>query len=233
VSALSSARVLTPLPEAFSWSPLRIAELEERVRATRQAAICALNQMLDLKDLNTGVHGTRLAEWAVRIGREIGLDEPALEDVEVAALLHDAGKVSVPDAILRKPGPLDPEEWRVMRMHPEFSWAVLRLVPGLERASLFALHHHEKYDGSGYPGGLRGEDIPIGARIVSVIDAFDAMVANRPYKAGLPCEEALRRLEKDSGSHFDPVVVRHFLPIAGAELSSVFEATGVTKDVSL
>ena len=91
-----------------------------------------------------------------------------------------------------------------MRMHPEFSWAVLRLVPGLERASLFALHHHEKYNGKGYPSGLQGEEIPIGSRIVAVIDAFDAMVASRPYKQGLPIEEALRRLTVDSGTHFDP-----------------------------
>ena len=229
----SGAIVLPRLPDGFSWSPLRVQELEEKIRSTRQATICALNQMLDLKDLNTGVHSTRLAEWAVRIGQELGLDEATLEDVEVAALLHDAGKVSVPDAILRKPGPLDPEEWRLMRMHPEFSWAVLRLVPGLERASLFALHHHEKYDGSGYPAGLRGEEIPIGARIVSVIDAFDAMVATRPYKQGLPCEEALRRLVQDSGKHFDPAVVRHFIPIASAEMASVFEATGVTPSTEL
>jgi HD-GYP domain-containing protein (c-di-GMP phosphodiesterase class II) len=231
--AASAARVLAPFPEGFSWDPLRIAELEERVRATRQAAICALNQMLDLKDLNTGVHGTRLAEWAVRIGRQLGLDEPTLEDVEVAALLHDAGKVSVPDAILRKPGPLAPDEWRIMKMHPEFSWAVLRLVPGLERASLFALHHHEKFDGSGYPAGLKGADIPIGARIVSVIDAFDAMVASRPYKEGLPCDEALRRLVQDSGRHFDPEVVGYFLPIARAEMDSVFAATGIAQTTDL
>jgi HD-GYP domain-containing protein (c-di-GMP phosphodiesterase class II) len=211
----------------FSWEHLRVQELEERVRATRQATIYALNQMLDLKDLNTGVHSTRLAEWAVRIGQELGIDEGGLEDIEVGALLHDAGKVGVPDAILRKAGPLNPDEWRVMRMHPEFSWAVLRLVPGLERASLFALHHHEKFDGSGYPSGLRGEEIPIGARIVSVIDAFDAMVAVRPYKDGLPCEEALRRLILDSGSHFDPIVVHHFLGIARAEMPSVFAATGL------
>jgi len=217
----------------FSWDRLQIQELEDRVRATRRATICALNQMLDLKDLNTGVHSTRLAEWAVRIGQDLGFDEGGLEDIEVAALLHDAGKVGVPDAILRKPGPLDPEEWRVMRMHPEFSWAVLRLVPGLERASLFALHHHEKYDGSGYPAGLRGHEIPIGSRIVSVIDAFDAMVATRPYKQGLPCDEALRRLTADSGSHFDPVVVQHFIRIARAEMSSVFAATGVTASTDL
>jgi HD-GYP domain-containing protein (c-di-GMP phosphodiesterase class II) len=217
----------------FSWDFLRVQELEEQVRSTRKATICALNQMLDLKDLNTGVHSTRLAEWAVRIGQELGLKEAGLEDIEVAALLHDAGKVGVPDAILRKPGPLSPDEWRVMRMHPEFSWAILRLVPGLERASLFALHHHEKYNGSGYPAGLRGEEIPIGSRIVSVIDAFDAMVASRPYKTGLPCEEALRRLIVDSGSHFDPVVVRHFIHIARAEMSSVFAATGVTQSTEL
>ncbi len=219
--------------EPFSWASLRVQELEERVRAARQATIYALNQMLDLKDLNTGVHSTRLAEWAVRIGQELGMDEAGLEDVEIGALLHDAGKVGVPDAILRKPGPLDPDEWRVMRMHPEFSWAVLRLVPGLERASLFALHHHEKFDGSGYPSGLRGHEIPIGARIVSVIDAFDAMVATRPYKEGLPCEEALRRLILDSGSHFDPAVVQHFIGIARAEMPSVFAATGVTPSTEL
>ena len=107
------------VPGGFSWERLRIQELEERIRSTRQSTICALNQMLDLKDLNTGVHSTRLAEWAVRVGRELGLNDGRLEDVEVAALLHDAGKVGVPDSILKKPGPLAPAEWRVMRMHPE------------------------------------------------------------------------------------------------------------------
>jgi HD-GYP domain-containing protein (c-di-GMP phosphodiesterase class II) len=217
----------------FSWGALRLQELEQQVRSTREATICALNQMLDLKDLNTGVHSTRLAEWAVRIGQELGMEESGLADIEVAALLHDAGKVGVPDAILKKPGALTPDEWRIMRMHPEFSWAVLRLVPGLEKASLYALHHHEKYNGGGYPSGLTGEEIPIGSRIVSVIDAFDAMVANRPYKEGLPIEEALRRLVADSGSHFDPVVVQHFIQIARADMSSVFAATRVSQSEEL
>jgi putative two-component system response regulator len=227
------AHLLRPVPTRFSWDSLRVQESQEQLKETRKAAICALNHMLDLKDLNTGVHGTRLAEWAVRIGQDLGIDESCLEDIEVAALLHDAGKVGVPDAILRKAGPLDAAEWKLMRMHPEYSWAVLRLVPGLERASLFALHHHEKFDGSGYPAGLRGEEIPIGARIVSVIDAFDAMVAARPYKTGLPCEEALRRLIVDSGRHFDPVVVQHFIRIASAEMSEVFAATGVDVTAAL
>jgi putative two-component system response regulator len=227
------AALLRPVPSRFSWDSLREQETEEQLKATRKAAICALNHMLDLKDLNTGVHGTRLAEWAVRIGQELGIEDRSLEDIEVAALLHDAGKVGVPDAILRKTGPLDAAEWKLMRMHPEYSWAVLRLVPGLEQASLFALHHHEKFDGSGYPAGLRGEEIPIGARIVSVIDAFDAMVAARPYKPGIPCEEALRRLIVDSGSHFDPEVVQHFIRIAQDEMSEVFAATGVDVSANL
>ena len=161
------------------------------------------------------------------------MEESGLADIEVAALLHDAGKVGVPDSILKKPGPLDPDEWRVMRMHPEFSWAVLRLVPGLEKASLYALHHHEKFNGSGYPSGLKADEIPIGSRIVSVIDAFDAMVASRPYKEGLPLEEALGRLVRDSGTHFDPAVVQHFIPIARAEMPSVFAATGVSQSTEL
>ncbi|MGE0455082.1 MAG: HD-GYP domain-containing protein [Vicinamibacteria bacterium] len=225
--------LLHAVPSTFSWEPLAARDRSEELRAIRKATVCAMNHMLDLKDLNTGVHSTRLAEWAVRIGQEMGIEDACLEDIETAALLHDAGKVGVPDAILRKAGPLEPAEWKVMKMHPEYSWAVLRLVPGLERASLFALHHHEKFDGSGYPAGLRGEEIPIGARIVSVIDAFDAMVAERPYKHGLPCEEALRRLITDSGRHFDPLVVEHFIRIAGAELGEVFQATGVDMSVAL
>lgn len=227
------AGLLRAVPAPFAWDSLEVQERQEELRRIRKATVCALNHMLDLKDLNTGVHSTRLAEWAVRIGQEMGIDDSCLEDIETAALLHDAGKVGVPDAILRKEGPLEAKEWAVMKMHPEYSWAVLRLVPGLERASLFALHHHEKYDGSGYPTGLRGEEIPIGARIVTVIDSFDAMVAERPYKKGLPCEEALRRLIVDSGRHFDPVVVRHFIRIASAEMSEVFEATGIDVSVAL
>ena len=217
-------------PSAPSWVPehLHIKELQTQLLAVRTSVICALNQLLDLKDLNTGVHSTRLAEWAVRIGRELGLDDECLQDLEVAAILHDIGKVGTPDAILRKPGPLTPEERAVMQKHSEYGWAVLRVVPGFERASLFVLHHHEAYDGTGYPARLRGEEIPIGSRIVCVIDAFDAMLSSRPYRRGLPLEEAILRLEQNAGTQFDPVVTPRFVSLARSQAPAVFDATGAS-----
>lgn len=191
----------------------------------RSAAIRAFSQLLDLKDLGTGTHSTRLAEWGVRMGRQLGLDEACLKDLEVAAVLHDVGKVGVPDAILNKPGPLTADERAQMERHSEYGWSVLRVLPGFERASLFVLHHHEAYDGRGYPAKLRGEETPIGSRIVAIIDAFDAMTSARPYRKGLPVEEAIRRLEQSAGTQFDPVLTPAFVRMATAETASVLEAT--------
>jgi putative nucleotidyltransferase with HDIG domain len=217
------------------WIPaaLQVKHVEEQVSALRSSLICAFNQLLDLKDLNTGVHSTRLAEWALHVAGELGLDQNCLGDIEVAALLHDIGKIGIADAILNKPAKLTAEEYDLMKKHPEYGWAVLRQVPGMERASLIILHHHESYDGTGYPGGLKGEEIPIGSRIVSVIDAFDAMVSNRPYRQGLPFEEAARRLLQAGGTQFDARVVNGFLPLARAEMASVFAAAGTTVSVVL
>jgi HD-GYP domain-containing protein (c-di-GMP phosphodiesterase class II) len=213
-----------------SWSPLllRVKELEEQQTTMRTSVICALNQLLDLKDLNTGLHSTRLAEWAVRVARRLGIAEENLYQYEVAALLHDIGKMGVPDAILKKPGRLTDEERAIMNKHPEYSWSILRLFPDLEEASLFALHHHESYDGTGYPAGLSGEEIPLGSRIVSIIDSFDAMISNRCYRKGLDREEAMRRLVAGSGTQFDPKVLQCFLEIAEAEVEGVFAATGTS-----
>jgi HD-GYP domain-containing protein (c-di-GMP phosphodiesterase class II) len=213
---------------AHNWAPpsLHVKLIEEQLTALRSSLICAFNQLLDLKDLNTGVHSTRLAEWALHVAGELDLDRECLGDIEVAALLHDIGKIGVSDAILNKPAKLSAEEYEVMKKHPEYGWAVLRQVPGMERASLMILHHHENYDGTGYPGGLNGEEIPIGSRIVSVIDAFDAMVSTRPYRRGMPFEEAERRLLAASNTQFDARVVNSFLPLARAEMSSVFAAAG-------
>jgi HD-GYP domain-containing protein (c-di-GMP phosphodiesterase class II) len=210
-----------------------VKRVEEQLSALRTSLICAFNQLLDLKDLNTGVHSTRLAEWALHVAGELRLDESVLSDIEVAALLHDIGKIGIPDAILQKPAKLTNEEYGLMKKHPEYGWAVLRHVPGMERASLMILHHHESYDGKGYPAGLKGEEIPIGSRIVSVIDAFDAMVSSRPYREGLPFEEAERRLLQARGTQFDPDVVDRFLPLARAEMSSVFAAAGTSVSAAL
>ncbi len=212
---------------------MRIKELEEQAAALRSSVICAFNQLLDLKDLNTGVHSTRLAEWGMRVGQELGLEETALQNLEVAALLHDIGKVGIPDSILRKPGRLDPEEYALMKKHPEYGWAVLRMLPGFERAALDILHHHESFDGTGYPAGLKETEIPIVSRIVCVIDAFDAMVSSRPYRKGLPFEEAVRRLKEASGTQFDPLVVQCFLSFAQEEMPTVFAAAGTSVSSAL
>jgi len=207
---------------------LRIKELEEQQRSLMNSVICGFNQLLDLRDLGTGVHSTRLAEWAVRVGRKLGIEEIDLHQLEVAALLHDIGKIGIPDSILKKEGKLTDEERALMNKHPEYSWSILRLFPGLDKASLYALHHHESYNGRGYPGGLKAGEIPIGSRIVAVIDAYDAMISNRCYRKGFPHEEAVRRLVADSGAQFDPIVVQAFVEIAGQEVADVFLATGTS-----
>jgi len=210
-------------------SELRVKELEGQMASLRSALVCSFNQLLDLRDLNTGVHSTRLAEWGLRVARDLGVPEGCMYDLEMGALLHDIGKIGVPDSILNKPGRLTQEEFEFVKRHPEFGWTVIRNLPGLEQTSLYVLHHHENFDGTGYPARLKGSEIPTGSRIVSVIDAFDAMVSSRPYRKGLPLEEAIRRLYEASGTQFDPAVIQSFVPIAQSEMPAVLEAVGVTE----
>jgi HD-GYP domain-containing protein (c-di-GMP phosphodiesterase class II) len=212
---------------ALHTTGLRIKELEQQQNSLMKSVICGFNQLLDLRDLGTGVHSTRLAEWAIRVARKLGVPETDLYQMEVAALLHDIGKIGIPDSILKKESKLTDDERALMNKHPEYSWSILRLLPGLEKASLYALHHHESFNGAGYPAGLKGEEIPIGSRIVSVIDAYDAMISNRCYRQGLSHDEAVRRLLESGGTQFDPVVVQTFVEIAKEEAADVFAATGV------
>jgi HD-GYP domain-containing protein (c-di-GMP phosphodiesterase class II) len=214
------------LSSGATW--LRVKELEGQQESLLKSVVCGFNQLLDLRDLGTGIHSTRLAEWAVRIARKLAIPEADLYQLEVAALLHDIGKIGIPDAILKKEGKLTDAERALMNKHPEYSWSILRLFPGLEKASLYALHHHESYDGTGYPGGLKAAEIPIGSRIVSVIDAYDAMISNRCYRKGLLHDEAVCRLVKGASTQFDPVVVQSFVEIAKDEVSDVFAATGAS-----
>jgi HD-GYP domain-containing protein (c-di-GMP phosphodiesterase class II) len=212
---------------------VRVKELDAQIAQMHTSLICAFNQLLDLKDLNTGFHSTRLAEWGVRVARDIGVGEKVLGDIEAAALLHDIGKVGIPDSVLKSASRLSDAEWALMRKHPEYGWAIVRLFPHLERASLYVLHHHERVDGAGYPAGLKGEEIPVGARIVAVIDAFDAMTSNRPYRQGLSFEEAVRRLNEARGTQFDGRVVDCFIERAHDECADVFAATGTGVSVAV
>jgi len=207
---------------------LRVKELEGQARDMRSALVCSFNQLLDLRDLNTGVHSTRLAEWGLRVARDLGVPESNMLDVEMGALLHDIGKIGVPDGVLNKPGRLTPEEFELVKRHPEYGWTVIRKLPGFEKTSLYVLHHHENVDGTGYPAQLKGSEIPVGSRIVSVIDAFDAMVSSRPYRKGLPLEECIRRLHESSGTQFDATVVKSFVRIAASEMHAVLQAVGVS-----
>ncbi len=210
---------------------IRVKQLEEDLSTMLTSLVCGLHQLLDLKDLNTGVHSTRLAEWGMRLGQELGIEDHRLREIEIAAVVHDIGKIGVSESILNKPAKLTEEERIAINKHPEFGWGVLHLFPQLQEASLITLHHHENMDGTGYPGKLRGSEIPIGARIVTVIDAFDAMVSNRPYRKGLPADEAKRRLILGCETQFDSSVVQCFLRIVDHELPTVFAATGTDMNV--
>jgi putative two-component system response regulator len=192
---------------------LRIKRLEQQLTEFENSAVCALSMLLDLKDLKTGLHATRLAEWAVRIGEQLDLSRRELHDIENASLLH------------QKPGRLTREEYEIVQKHSEFGWAILRKIPSLEDTSLLVLHHHERMDGKGYPGGLVEGQIPLGARIVAVVDAFDAMLSNRSYRDGLGIEEALRRLRESAGTQFDSHIVRLFIDLAVDEFDEVSNLT--------
>ncbi len=221
-----------PETPAFGIPPLalRAKDLEEQLKQCQTGVMLALSMVLDLKDLKTGMHATRLAEWAVRVAEQLGVGHEELRDIEFASLLHDVGKIGVADALLLKPGPLTDDELALVQKHPEYGWAILRNVPGFERASLLVLHHHEHFDGNGYPAGLNGEEIPLGSRIVAIVDAFDAMLSNRSYRPGLPLEEALRRLESGAGSQFDPRIVQHFIELVSRLLPELSRIDGFSKE---
>jgi HD-GYP domain-containing protein (c-di-GMP phosphodiesterase class II) len=149
------------------------------------------------------------------IAREMGVTEGSQEwiDMQRGSLLHDVGKIGVSDSILLKPGKLTPDEWDQMRMHPEIGYNMLRQVRFLHGAADIILAHHERWDGKGYPNGLRGEEVPLGARIFSVVDTFDSMTSDRPYRAALTTLESLNEILRHSGTQFDPLVVEAFLDI--------------------
>jgi len=189
----------------------------EQIRATYDTTLEALMEALDTRDTETQGHSRRVSEYTVAVARAMNVQEPDLTQMRWGALLHDVGKIGVPDAILRKPGPLTPAEWVEMRKHPELGRRILANIRFLEGAVPIVYCHQERYDGTGYPRGLKGDQIPLGARIFAVVDTLDAMTMNRPYRKALAYERAREEVARFSGVQFDPRVVEAFLQIPGEE----------------
>jgi putative nucleotidyltransferase with HDIG domain len=193
-----------------------VAQRTHELQQSHQATLDALIAALDLRDGGTGDHSQRVTEYALAIGRELGVDTAQLNALRQGALLHDIGKIGVPDGILRKPGRLTPDEQVLMRQHPRLGYQILQGVPFLGGALNIIYYHHERYDGTGYPDGLAGEEIPLGARIFAVVDAYDAMTSHRSYRTPISYEGALMELQHCAGSQFDPGVVEAFHRIVRA-----------------
>lgn len=184
-------------------------ELENTYLSTLQA----LSNALDLRDTQTQGHSRRVTAYSVLIAKAMGLKGTDLAAVVQGSLLHDVGKIGVPDGILKKPDELTDEEWAKMRQHPQWGYEMLRGIQFLEGALPIVLYHQEHYDGKGYPYGLKGDEIPLTARIFAVADTFDAMTSERPYRTAYSAEDAKREIVRQAGSQFDPKVVEVFVAL--------------------
>jgi len=200
-----------------------VAEIHERELET----LSKLAKAGEFRDRTTGNHLARMARYSALIGVNIGLAPETVHVLEFASPMHDIGKIGIPDAVLLKRGPLNADEDAVMKNHPRMGYDILKGSPSkyLSMGAIIALGHHEKYDGSGYPNGLHGEDIPIVARVVAVSDVFDALVSVRPYKHAWSFEEALAYLEAQKGKHFDPRCVEAFVS-AGEKVREILKQFG-------
>ncbi len=206
--------VSAPIVRARVKTHLSLVSLDELLE-TRLQIVQRLGRAAEYKDNETGMHVIRMSHFSRHLALAAGCGEAWAEDLLHAAPMHDVGKIGVPDAILRKPGPLDADEWDIMRRHPEFGAEIIGEHDSnvLQLARAVALGHHEKWDGSGYPGGLAGENIPLAARIVALADVFDALTSERPYKKAWTPEAAIDLILQQSGHHFDPELVRKFTPL--------------------
>jgi diguanylate cyclase (GGDEF)-like protein len=175
--------------------------------------IVALAEALLERDRYTGEHSESVVDLVERVARGLALSERETSHVKAAALLHDIGKVAIPDDILNKPGPLDDDEWKVMREHPVIGERILRAIPGMGPIARIVRHEHERFDGSGYPDGVAGDEIPIGARIILACDAYHAMTSDRPYRKGMAYGDAIAELVKHAGSQFDPRVTETLIGV--------------------
>ena len=205
--------LITPLLAVPGAVITRSFEHIQALRSQTETAVRSMAQIIDHRDTSTYHHSERVAVYAAELARDVGLSEDAVELIEQAASVHDLGKIGIPDRILLKPGPLTEAERTAMWLHTEIGARILEQFDLFRSGTEIVLHHHEAYDGSGYPAGLAGESIPFGARIVAIADAFDAMTADRPYRRALPVEEAVTRLREGAGKQWDASLVRAFVQL--------------------
>jgi response regulator RpfG family c-di-GMP phosphodiesterase len=189
----------------------QLAQKEDELRRTYDGTVIGFAAMMEGKDASTMAHLFRVRDYCTLLAREMSVPDKRLRDLELGSMLHDVGKYRVPDSILTKPGPLTDEEWVIMRKHPEYGAEFVARIPFLAGAAEVIHCHHERYDGGGYPRGLAGENIPLAARIFSVIDAYDAIVSERCYKPAQDPSVAISELNRCAGTQFDPSVVEAFV----------------------
>jgi HD-GYP domain-containing protein (c-di-GMP phosphodiesterase class II) len=202
--------LLIVLAIALAISAWRLLVLLRASEEEAMRLVIAFSSLIEMKDGYTEGHCARVKNWAAGIGQKMGLSRREINDVVVAAMLHDIGKIGVPDAILNKPAKLDEREFKVIQGHPALGADVLVRYRRFTGAAEIIRHHHETLDGTGYPDGLRGENIPLGARIVAVIDSYDAMTSNRSYRSAMPAAKGMAILQEKRGTQFDSKVVDVF-----------------------
>jgi len=205
----------TQLERDVAARTVELKKAFEQLKASSMDTIYRLSMAMEYKDEDTGAHIKRMSRYAAAVARKMGLHEPQLETILLAAPLHDLGKLGIPDAVLLKPGKLDAQEWEIMKKHSKIGADILKGSSAgyINLAETIARSHHEKWDGTGYPDGLKGTKIPIVVRCCSIADVFDALTSRRPYKEPFSVEEALKIISDGRGSHFDPAVVDAFFAI--------------------
>jgi putative nucleotidyltransferase with HDIG domain len=213
-----SAQKLREAAETIQGQNVSLEKANRLLRERSTAAMESLSATVDARDAYTAGHSRRVQELALAIGRELGLSKAELDLLGHAALFHDIGKLAVPDAILLKPATLTHDEWDLMQRHAEEGARIIDRLGFLQDAVPSIRHHHERFDGTGYPDGLKGEDIPLGARIIHVADALDSMLTTRIYRAARPAREAMAELNRSAGSQFCPRCVAALERILPPEL---------------